>query len=58
MGGVRVVTLAAVPMPDFETRTFTFGGNDQHPLHPQVDEVRFYNRALSAVEIAVVKNAQ
>jgi len=32
--------------------------DDQHQLGARVDEVRFYNRALSAAEITIVKNAQ
>jgi len=32
--------------------------DDQHQLDARVDEIRFYNRALSAAEITIVKNAQ
>lgn len=31
--------------------------DDQHQLNARIDDVRFYNRALSAAEIAIVKNA-
>jgi hypothetical protein len=31
--------------------------DDQHQLHARVDDVRFYGRALSAAEIAIVQNA-
>ena len=32
--------------------------DDQHQLNARVDDVRFYNRALSGAEIAIVNNAQ
>jgi hypothetical protein len=32
--------------------------DDQHQLDARVDEIRFYDRALSGAEIAIVKNAQ
>jgi len=31
--------------------------DDQHPLTGRVDDVRFYNRALTAAEVLIVKNA-
>ncbi len=32
--------------------------DDQHQLNARVDEIRFYDRALSGAEITIVKNAQ
>lgn len=32
--------------------------DDQHQLHAQIDEVRFYDRALDASEVLAVKDAQ
>jgi hypothetical protein len=32
--------------------------DNQHQLNARVDEIRFYNRALSGAEITIVKNAQ
>jgi hypothetical protein len=31
--------------------------DNQHPLNARLDDVRFYNRALSAAEVLIVKNA-